>query len=156
MVRSLGLACSKKALRPVEVFGRVDADGLDIGQSDLDLVAVLQPAQLLQALRQFERRLGQTRDLAQHVGTVGIEADVLEEGVGRQPLAPILAPDKGNGRPGEVEGEAVVVEDDLGGVGIIYSMVSKRLPRVAICVAGSSKASITVRSCEGWMKGSSP
>ena len=120
MVRSLGLACGKKALRLVEVFGRVDADGLDIGQSDLDLVAVLQPAQLLQALRQFERRLGQTRDLAQHVGTVGIEADVLEEGVGRQPLAPILAPDEGDGRPGEVEGEAVVVEDDLGGVGIIY------------------------------------
>lgn len=58
MVRSLGLACGKKALRLVEVFGRVDADGLDIGQSDLDLVAVLQPAQLLQALRQFERRLG--------------------------------------------------------------------------------------------------
>ena len=81
MVRSLGLACGKKALRLVEVFGRVDADGLDIGQSDLDLVAVLQPAQLLQALRQFERRLGQTRDLAQHVSTVGIEADVLEEGV---------------------------------------------------------------------------
>lgn len=44
MVRSLGLACGKKALRLVEVFGRVDADGLDIGQSDLDLVAVLQPA----------------------------------------------------------------------------------------------------------------
>lgn len=157
MVRSLGLACGKKALRLVEVFGRVDADGLDIGQSDLDLVAVLQPPQLLQALRQFERRLGQTRDLAQHVGTVGIEADVLEEGVGRQPLASILAPDEGDGRPGEVEGEAVVSRTILGELGLsTASMLSKRLPRVAICVAGSSKASITVRSCEGWMKGSSP
>ena len=39
----------EELLSSLQILWRVDADGLDIGASHLDLIAVLQPAQLLQA-----------------------------------------------------------------------------------------------------------
>ena len=44
----------EELLRSLQILWRVDADGLDVGGSHLDLITVLQPAQLLQALCQFQ------------------------------------------------------------------------------------------------------
>ena len=73
--------CSRK------VVGRVDADGFDIGEADADAIAVLQPAELFEALGLFERRGRQLRDFAKDFATVGVEADVLQEGELFEPTA---------------------------------------------------------------------
>lgn len=49
------LSLQQKRFCFLKVFRCIDADGLHIRQSHFDAVTVLQPAQLLQALRQFER-----------------------------------------------------------------------------------------------------
>ena len=44
----------EELLCSLQILWRVDADGLDFGGSHLDLITVLQPAQLLQALCQLQ------------------------------------------------------------------------------------------------------
>ena len=43
----------------LEILGGVDADGLDVGETHADAVAVLEPAELFEALGLFKTALGE-------------------------------------------------------------------------------------------------
>ena len=79
----------------------------------------MQPAQLLQTLSQFERALGQFCDLCQHLATIGVEADVLQERERLQPLFALFTSYIWYDAATEIEGVAVNVGHYLGRVGIL-------------------------------------
>ena len=81
------LPISQERLCTLKIFGGVDADGLDIGQSDTDAVAILKPAQLFETLSPFQTALRQLGDLSEYLTAIGIDAQVLEEGVTAKPIA---------------------------------------------------------------------
>ena len=76
----------EESLSTLQVVWRVNAHRLNVCDSHLDAIAVLEPAQLLQALCQFERALWQTGNLGEHFEPIGIDAQVLQEGEVLQPF----------------------------------------------------------------------
>ena len=96
------MMCGQECFGTLEVFGRIDTYCLDVGLSYTYAVAVLKPAQLLQALSLFKRALGQTGNFGKHLATVGIDAQVLEEREVLKPQLLLYAPDKWDGLAAEV------------------------------------------------------
>ena len=80
------LAVSQELFGTLQVLWGVDADGLNVGLSHTDAIAILQPAQLLQTLRYLQRTLGQLSYFTQYLATVGIDAEMLQEGELPEPL----------------------------------------------------------------------
>lgn len=97
-----------------EVIGGVDADGRSLlGDGHTYGVAGLEPAELLQRLGLLQPRLRQSGDLLQHLGAIGVHADVGEVLGGGEPFLPLHRAGVGDDGTGEVQGTQGVVEDHL-------------------------------------------
>jgi len=107
-----------------EILGCIDADGLYVADADLDLVAILKPAELFERFDLLECALWEGCDLTEHVGAVGIETDVLVVGVVWEPLFPILPTHEWDDGAGEVECLHTVVDYHLGRVDILKGWVA--------------------------------
>lgn len=103
-----------------EVGFGVYADGVELGGSDVDAKAVLEEAELFEALGLFEGAVGQGWELLERGVAICVEADVLPVGGwrGGDAVASALVAVVGDGGAGEVEGAAVVGGDDFYGVGV--------------------------------------
>ncbi len=117
-VRSLryvgvGGSAAEEGFDAVEVFFGVDAYGVEVGGFDVDVDAVFEEAELLEALGLFEGAGGQGGEAQERGFAVGVEADVLPvlRGVANAGIAII-----GDGGAGEVEGAAVGGGDYFDGV----------------------------------------
>ena len=100
-------------LSTLQILWCVNADGLYIRQSDTDAIAVLQPAQLLQALCLLQTALRQLGNLCQHFTTIGINAQMFEEGILSEPILCLDTSDVRYHRTAEIEGKASDVGDNL-------------------------------------------
>lgn len=109
---------SQKRFGTRQVLGRVDADGFHLRDTDLDMIACLQPSQLLQALSHLERRLRQRGNFAEHIRPIGIQTDVLVEGVSGKPFRGFDTTKVGNHASTEIEGAVIVIHDHLRTIGI--------------------------------------
>ena len=112
------LPISQKRFCPLKILWGVDANGLDISQSDTDAIAVLEPSQLFEALGALEAALWQLGDLGEYLAAIGIDAQVLEEGILAEPVAWLDATDIGDDAAAEIEGEPTDIGDYLRRVGI--------------------------------------
>lgn len=112
------ITISQKRFCPLKIFWGVDANGLDISQSDTDAIAVLKPSQLFEALCALQAALRQLGDLSEYFAAIGIDAQVLEEGVLAKPFAGLDASDIGDDAATEVKGESTDIGDYLWRVGI--------------------------------------
>ena len=96
----------------VEILFSVDADGVVLRGGDVEVEAVFEEAELLEALGALERARWKLGEAVEGFAAVGIEADVL-------PVVGIdLVTVVGDRGTGEVEGATVGGGDDLDGVGI--------------------------------------
>ena len=73
----------KESFDAVKVFFGVDADGVVVGGLDVDVEAVFEEPELLQALGAFEWAGRQGREALERGLAIGIEADVLPVGAAR-------------------------------------------------------------------------
>ncbi len=64
---------------PFQILGCVDANGVDVGFDGRDSEAVLEHAQLLEALGAFEWRRRKRRQLQQEIPAIDVEPDVPPE-----------------------------------------------------------------------------
>ena len=96
----------------MEVFFGVDADGVVVRGFDVDVDAVFEEAELLEAFGLFEGAGGQGGEALECRFAVGVEAYVLP--VFRIGVVAVV----GDGGAGEVEGSAVGGGDYFYGVGI--------------------------------------
>ena len=96
-----------------QILRGVDPHGLGIRDAHTYFIAVFQPPQLFERLGQLQRRLRQGRDLAQHLRAEGVNADVLVEGVLRQPLPARDVPQVGNHRTRKIDGLRLRIEHHL-------------------------------------------
>ena len=103
----------EKSFGACKVFRRIDADSLNIGESYLDTIAVLQPSQLLQTLCFFQRALGQFCYLCQNLAALGVKSQMLEEGEMCEPVTRLLAAYEGNDASAKIESIASHVADNL-------------------------------------------
>jgi hypothetical protein len=93
----------------LEVFGGVDAEGAVGGDDDLDAMSVFEGAELLEVFGELEWSPGELGIAEEEVAAESVEAEMKIGGGG--PLAGLA--EVGDGGAGEIEGIAVVVEDDL-------------------------------------------
>ena len=112
----------QKLLSALEIFRGIDSHGLNVCGSHLDLVSVLQPAQLFQTFCNFERALWQLGYLSEHFLAIGVDAQMLEVREMLEPLLALLATYVWDDAAGEVESEALVADCDFRTVWILYSL----------------------------------
>jgi hypothetical protein len=101
----------------VQVFFGVDADGVEFGGFDVDVDAVFEEAELLEALGLFECAGRQGGEALECGFAVGVEADVLPI-LRCCDVAGLSVAVKGDGGAGEVEGAAVGGGDYFDCVGV--------------------------------------
>ena len=94
----------------LQILRRIDADCLHFGNAGFNGITVLQPAQLLQRLRQFERGLGKRSYLFQYFHPIGIQTDVFVISVIFQPLPFFRITLVRNDGTAEIKGVHVLVE----------------------------------------------
>lgn len=112
----------QKYLCPLQILRGVDADGLDIGEAYADAVAVLEPAELFEALGLFKAALWKLSDLGEHVAAVGIDAKMLEEWILTEPVGALDTSYIWYDTAAEVKSKTTHVGDDLRRVGILYGL----------------------------------
>ena len=115
----------------MQILWCVDADGLHIRQSDADAIAVLQPAQLLQALSLLKTALRQLGDFCQHLTPIGVDAQMLEERIVPEPMLILYTSYIWYHRATEIKGETPDVGHDLGRIGVVDSLY--RIKALAQC-----------------------
>jgi hypothetical protein len=108
-----GWSAAQEGFDAVEVFFGVDADGVEVGGFYVNVDAVFEEAELLQALGVFESAGGQGGEALECGLAVPVETDVLP--VWRRGAVANIAVVR-NGSAGEVEGSAIGGGDDFDGV----------------------------------------
>jgi hypothetical protein len=115
-VLHLYLFAVKEGFDAVKVFFGVDADGVEVGEFDVDVDFVFEEAELFEAFGVFESAVGEGGEAVEGCFAVGVEAYVLPVFRGGVVFGIAV---EGDGGAGEVEGAAVGGGDDFDGVWVV-------------------------------------